>query len=457
MMAVPGPSIDRSGPPSAGPIRPFHLPELRSDSLENGLRFSSMLRGQVPIVSARLVLDAGETGTPAGHAGVAVLTGDSLQGGTESRDGAELAETLERLGSGLSVSSGWDATVLAFTCVAERVEEVLSLASEVVRIPAFPSKEVERVRRQRLSAIEQRRMDPASLADDELDRRLFDPGHPYHRPLAGDEESVGSLGRWDLVAFASERYTPATSALVVVGDLSADQVGSLARDSFSKWGSREGAEILVPVPSGPPLRSVTIVHRPGAVQSELRIGLPAPARGHPDEIPLRVSNTVLGGAFTSRLNLSLREKHGFTYGARSAFAFRRDGGLFTIGTAVQTEVTGQALSEAISVLSNFAEGGPSRDELTGARDYLAGVFPLRMETTAQLAARISELIIFGLPDDYHHTYRDRIRAVEVDSARAAVSEHLHPERSKIVVVGDADRIVSEVEKLGLGPVEVSEP
>ena len=457
MMALPHRPIDRSAPPSGGPIRPFHLPQVEVDSLESGLRLCSMLRDQVPLANVCLVLDAGEAKVPLGGGGVAVLTGDALQGGTEYRSGAELAEALEGLGSGLRVSTAWDATTVSFTCVAERVDEVLSLLSEVVRFPSFPVEEVERVRQQRLSSIQQRRMDPGSLADDELARLVFDAVHPYHRPVAGDERSVTSLDRGDMMTLASKRYAPVGAGLVVVGNLSSDQSTELARRHFGSWDSPGVADVEVPAPSQWPSRSIMIVHRPGAVQSELRIGHPGLARGHPDEIPLRVSNAVLGGAFTSRLNLSLREKHGFTYGARSGLAFRRDGGVFAIGTAVQTEVTAPALSEAIAVFEAFSDAGPSPEELARARDYLAGIFPLRMETTAQLAARLAELIIYDLAEDYHHTYRDRVRAVDVGSARAAVQQHLRPERSVVVVVGDADRIGPELDALGLGPVQVTEP
>ncbi len=456
-MVPAGTPLDRAKPPGVGPIRPFRLPDVDADSLPNGLQLRSMSWGQVPLASACLVLNAGETEAPLGREGVAVLTGDALQGGTEYRTGAELAELLEGLGSGLRVSTAWDAASVTFTCIAERIDKVLSLLSEVIRAPSFPPQEVERVRQQRLAAIRQRGMDPADLAYDELSRRIFEPEHPYHRPVAGDESSVASIDRTDLEAFASERYAPVRAGLVVVGDLAPDQVLELAQAHLGQWETPEAPDAEVPTPNPPSSRSLVIVHRPGAVQSELRIGHPVPARGHPDEIPLRVSNAVLGGAFTSRLNLSLREEHGFTYGARSTLAFRKNGGAFTIGAAVQTEVTAPALREALAVFDAFAETGPSPEELERARDYLAGVFPLRMETTAQLAARLAEVIIFDLPDDYHHTYRDRIRAVDVESARVVVREHFRPERAAVIVVGDADRIGVELEALELGPVEVAGP
>jgi zinc protease len=449
-------SFDRSVAPSGGVIRPFRLPAVESAKLGNGLQVLSMHRGEVPLVSVCLVLAAGEAGVPMEQGGLAVLTGDTLQGGTEQRSGVELAEALERLGTGLRVSTTWDATTLAFTCVAERLDGVMALLAEVACSPAFSTPEVDRLRRERLSSIRQRAMNPRDLADDELDRRVFASTHPYHRPLAGDERSVSRLNRDHLVAFAGG-YSPSGGGLLLVGDLSSDQAVQLAERHFGDWHSEGLPRAGIASPRTVLNRSIVLVHRPGAVQSELRIGHRGVARGDADEIPLRVSNIILGGAFTSRLNLSLREEHGFTYGARSANLFRRDGGAFTIGTAIQTEVTAAALGEAIKVFDTFVDEGPTEEELARARDYLAGVLPLRMETTSQLAGGLAELIVFDLSADYHHTYRDRIRAVTVAGARDVIRRHLYPDQSVVVVVGDAERTKDAIEALDLGSVEVAEP
>jgi len=450
------PSVDRSSRPAEGKVRPFHLSPVQSARLDNGLQVLSMQRGEVPLVSVCLALSAGEARVPTGQGGLAVLTGDTLQGGTERRSGAALAEALEGFGTGLRVSTSWDSTTVAFTCVAERLDAVMALLSEVVCSPALPPEEVARVRRERLSSIRQRGMIPRDLAADELARRVFEPSHPYHRPLAGDERSVTSFDREELVSFAGG-YAPGQGGLVLVGDLSSDQAVNLAEKHFGAWRGVESPCVEIPVGEDGGDRSITIVHRPGAVQSELRIGHRSPARGDRSEIPLRVSNLVLGGAFTSRLNLSLREAHGFTYGVQSAHVFRRDGGAFTIGTAIETEVTAAALGEAIKVFEMYADGGPTTEELSRAREYLAGIFPLRMETTSQLAVALAELVVFELPADYHHTYRDRIRAVGADSVRDAVRRHLHPGKSVVVVVGDAERTRDQIDALGLGSVEVAEP
>lgn len=448
------PARRRSTPPDPAPIRPFHLPEVEGDNLENGLRVRSMRRAEVPLVSGSLVLDAGETRVPHDRAGVAVLTGDSLLGGMERLTGAELSEALERLGVEVRVSTGWDSTSISFTCVAERLDPVLELLSELVRTASFPEAEVERVRRQRLAAIRQRKMEPARIADDALDRVLFPADHPYSRPLSGREESVEGLARDHAMAFEEARYRPDRAGFVLVGDLRAERVLELARVHFGGWEGRAapGPE-LSPVPP-PRERPVFLAHRADAVQSEIRIGLPAPARGTDEDPALEVGNAILGGAFTSRLNLNLRERHGFTYGVRSRFAQRRVGGTFEISTAVQTEVTARALDEAMREFEGFVAEGPTEEEVAQARDYLAGIFPLRMETSAQLAGRLAELLIFGLPEDHHHRYRERIRGVTVDGVRAAMGRHVDPARAAVVIAGDADRLAPELEGLELGPIEV---
>ena len=443
-----------ASPPEPGPIRPFHLPPLASHSRGEGLRVLSLTRPEIPLASGCVVLDAGEATAPPDRGGIAVLAGDILTGGTESRDASQLAEALERLGVSLRVSTGWDATTLSFTTLADRLDPTLEVVSEVLRTAVFPEPEVERVRRQRLAAIRQRRMDPGQSASDELNRTLFPEDHPYHRGLSGEVESVEAMERDEVVAFAERRYRPDRGAFILVGDLAADQVRGAVDRHLAGWvGSVVPSATPAEVP-GRDSRPVVLVHRPGAVQSEIRIGQVGPSRSLEGEAELEVGNAVLGGSFTSRLNLNLREKHGFTYGVRSGFARRRHGGVFSIGTAVQTEVTVAALQEALFEFRRFMAHGPEEDEVRQARDYLAGVFPLRMETAPQLAARMAELHIFGLPLDYHHGYRDRIRAVTPESIHGVLAPILDPEQAAIVVVGDADELQAPLEALGLGVVEV---
>lgn len=452
----PTPSPDRSQAPSPGPVRPFDFPEVVPSRLPNGLGIRVARMSRIPLVTVALVLDAGEARLEDARAGLAVLSGSSLEGGTQTRTGPELAEAMEGIGATFAVRTGWDATTVSLTCMADRLGEAMALLAETVLTPSFPEDEVGRNRNQRLAAIQQRRMDPGALASDSAAHFFFDSRVPYHRPLAGRTESVEPLESGDAGDFVSVHYQPSGSGLVVAGDVEPSEVEALAREHFGGWsGSLPPEDAFHSVPRFRE-RRILVVDRPGAVQSEIRIGHVGVERTSPHYFPLRVFNTVLGGAFTSRLMLNLREEQGFTYGVRSRFAFRRKPGPFSIATAVGTEVTAPAVREAVGELEGLLQDGPSPREVDQARDFMVGVFPLRLETTGQVAARISEILVYGLPDDFHATYRDRIREVDetaaLDSARAVV----RPRELITVVVGDAATVRGPLADLDLGPVEVVE-
>ncbi len=446
--------LDRDRPPEAGPIRPFDFPEVASRSLSNGLDLRVARMSRLPVVSVDLFLRAGEADLDAGAAGLSVLAGDALEGGTRRRSGIQLAEAFERLGARLEVSTGWEGTGVGVSCLADRLPEALGLLAEAVLEPAFPEDEVARVRERQLAAIRQRAMDPSALASDEAVRRYYAPGTPYARPLVGTAASVESVGRSHLEGYADAYYRPERGGLVVVGDVAADEVAELVEASFGAWeGSPPPPRVFEAEPATRE-RHVTVVNRPGSVQSEIRIGHVGAARDDPDFFPLMVLNLLFGGTFTSRLNLNLRERNGFTYGVRSRFSFRGQPGPFQVSTAVGADVTSQAVREIVSELERLVESGPAEEEVAAVRDYAAGVFPLRLETTDQVAGRVTELIIYGLPDDYHHTYRDRVRAVTAAEAGAAGGRHLRPDELQIVIVGDAEEVASGLEELALGPLEV---
>jgi zinc protease len=409
---------------------------------------------QVPLVTITVVLRGGEAFLPDDRAGLAVLTGTALEGGTRERSGPELAEAFEGIGTSLAVRTGWDSVTLSVTCLAERKEAAMELLAEAMMKPAFPESELDRFRSQRLAAIRQRRMDPGSLADDAAAHFFFHDSVPYHRPLAGTEESVGTLGCEEVRAFWEACYRPQGSGLVVVGDVEEKEVQALAEQTFLEWDG--SPNLSMPFESKPRSSEgkIIVVDRPGAVQSEIRLGQVAVARSTPFFFPLQIFNTVLGGAFTSRLMLNLREERGYTYGVRSRFGLRAQAGPFSVSAAVATEVTAPAVKEAMKEVTGLIEGGPTQEELSQARDFIAGVFPLRLETPGQVAARIAELIVFDLEDDFFSTYRDRVRGVTVQETLEAGRAVLRPEGFSVVVVGDGERIKEPLESLELGPVEV---
>jgi len=449
--------LDRQHPPEPGALRDFSFPAVERRDLPGGLDLRVARLSRLPVVSVVLFLRAGESTLEETRAGLACLAGDTLEGGTRRRSGSDLSEALERVGARLSVSTGWEGTSVSLSCLAERLEEALPLLVETVREPAFPEEEVARARDHALAGIRQRAMDPASQASDAAARRYFAPGVPYARPLGGTVASVEPLGRGHLSGYADAFYRPGGGGLVVVGDVDADEIEAMASSLFGGWAGAPPAADIFDVEPAARTRTLQVVDRPGAVQSEIRVGHVGIARSDPDVFAVTVLNTLLGGAFTSRLNLNLRERNGFTYGVRSRFSLRSRPGAFSVRTAVGTEVTAQAVREILAEIQGLVDGGPGQGEVEAARDYVAGTFPLRQETVGQVAARVVELIIYGLEDDYHDRYRDRIRAVEVEDVHEVAQRHLRPAEAQIVVVGDADGVAPGLEALGLGTVDVKAP
>ena len=450
-------SIDRTVPPAPGPLRDFSFPGVTRHALENGLPVEVARIPHLPVATAFLVLPAGEAVLPEARAGQAVLAGDALEGGTEDRSGIELAEALEGIGADLDVTTGWNATTVSLSCLADRFAEGLTLLGEMVLRPAFPTAEVERMREQHLARIRQREMDPGALASDHFAGFVYADGEPYGRRLLGTPASVEDVGPDTLRGLAEALYRPRGSGLVVAGDVEDREVLEATERIFGDWAGAPPPQVD---PAGEPRsrdRRILVVDRPGAVQSEIRIGHPGAPRAVRGYAALVVANAVLGGVFSSRLNLNLREKHGFTYGVRARFSYRRGPGPFTIGTAVDTGVTADAVREAVTEAERYVAEGPTAEEVSSARDYLAGVFPLQLESTRQVASRVAELLIYGLPKDTWATHRDRIRSVDREAALAAARTHIRPGEFQITVVGDAETVAPALDALELGPVEVRTP
>jgi zinc protease len=448
--------VDRSAPPEGGSLRSFDFPPVDRRRTPGGLDLRVVSMNRLPMVSLNLFLRAGEAALAAEKAGLCVLTADALEGGTKKRSGSDLAEALEGIGARVSANGGWEGTSIGLSCLAERLPEALALLAEMLLEPGFPEDEVARAREQQLATIRQRTMDPSSIATDAARRRYFLPGVPYGRSVEGTEASVGGVGPAAMRGYVDANYRPGDGGLIVVGDVDPAEVQAMVQEYLGSWsGSPATRADFV---SEPALRErrVWVVHRPGAAQSEVRVGHVGAARSTPDYYPLSIANMVLGGMFTSRLNLNLRESYGFTYGVRSLFTFRGQAGPFEVSTAVGNDVTAPAVREIVHELERMAEAGPTEEEVAAARDYAAGVFGLQLETAGQVATRVTQLVVYGLPDDHFDRYRDEVRAVTRVAATAAAARHLRPAEAQIVVVGDADVVGDPLRALELGPVEVVE-
>ncbi len=449
-------ALDRARPPEPGPVKPFDFPAVHRERLGDDQTAELVVvpYGDMPLVTAEVIVRGGADAEPPELAGVARLTAEALEGGTTTRDVDTLAWELERLGVELETAASWDAASIGVTVHADRLEPALALLADVVRNPGFPADQVDRLRDEQLADILQRRKEPGALASDAAARFVFDDDVPYGRPLIGREATVRELGPGQLRAFHRDRYAAGSAAIILTGRVQSERARALVDQHFGDWRGPAAHSSEFRVRPRSDATVVYVVDRPGSVQSELRLAHVGVDRRTADYFPLVVMNTILGGAFTSRLNMSLREHHGFTYGIRSGFAFRRRAGPFTVDTAVATEVTAPAIEAILQEVRQLREDGPTGDELDSARDYLRGVFPLRLETTSAVAARIAELVVFGLPDDYFARYRDRIAAVSRDDVMRVASEAVRPDRMAVVVVGDAGRVAEPLQKLGIGPVQV---
>lgn len=451
------PVLDRAQVPPRGALRPFHFATVHRRRLANGLTILVAEQRKFPVVTVDLVLDAGGLAEPRERAGVAAMTTALLESGAGSLNAEEIAERVDGLGLSLDSGISWDTGQAGFTCLRARLEAGFELLADLVRRPTFPEAEVERVRDERLTTIQQRRGTPSSVADEAQSRWIFAPGTVFARPLGGMLRTVEGIHRGEITAFHARRYRAAGATLVAAGDAGVDEIVALAERWFGDW---DGAgEPSTPAQVRPRLDRTTVilVDRPGAVQSEIRIGHVGIERTAPDYPAVTVMNAILGGTFSSRLNLNLRERLGYTYGASSSFASRRQQGTFGMQTAVQTEVTAHSVSEMLRDMREIREAPVTQAELDDARNFLAGVFPLGLQTTDGVAGKLTSIATYGLPDDYYDHYRDKLLAVTAHDVLDAARRRLWPDRAAVVIAGDAQKIRGEMEALDVGPVIIADP
>ena len=408
---------------------------------------------KLPVVTVSLVSDAGATAEAAGREGMARLTARALMEGTKARTGDALTEGLERLGASLDADAEWDSSALSMTVLTNRLSEAMALVAEVVLEPAFPERELERLKAERLAEILQRRAEPRGLADDMFARFLYADDSRFAQPDAGSSASVAAINRDGVAAFHRARYRPGSTTAIIVGDIGVDDALRVMRSRFEGWPAQRAESVEVDDRPAQRTRAVHLVEKADAPQSELRLGHVGIPRAHPDYFAALVMNMLLGGLFSSRINLNLREVHGYTYGASSAFDWRRQAGPFVVATAVRSDVTAAAAQEVLSEIDRMRAERVSAEELSLATSYLEGVFPIRYESTAAIARALSAMVVYGLPADYFDTYRDRVRAVSAPDVLRAAREFLHPEELQLVAVGDPSVIREPLDQMDLGPLQ----
>jgi zinc protease len=453
-MSEPRKTPNKSGRPQPLPPRPYAFPRFERRRLSNGLTIVVAPVSKMPLATVIALVDGGAVCGSRGKEGVARLTSTLLLEGTQTMDGAALAEKFEQLGASIDASAGWDGSSIAMTVLSAQLPAAVKLLGEVIRTPAFPQREVDRLKAERLAELLQLRTEPRGLADEMFTKVLYESTSRYSVPEAGTETSVASIQRDDIQRFYETRFCPPSVTLIFAGDITVDRVEKLVADTFGDWSGKAPSPCSASDKPARTTRATHIVAKPDAAQSELRIGQVWLPRKHPDYYESVVLNAVLGGVFSSRINLNLRERHGYTYGAFSSLEWRRQAGPWVVSTAVQSEVTVPAIRETIYEIENIRKAKITDDELSLVTSFLDGVFPIRYETTEAIAGAIAALVQYDLADDFYDTYRDQVRKVTADGVLRVAREHLRDDTMQLLVVGNPASIHKPLEEFGFGPLTV---
>jgi predicted Zn-dependent peptidase len=444
--------VDRTKPPTLPPPPALKLPAVRTASLPNGLELVVVESHKVPVVDVSLVLDAGAVRDPADLPGLATFTATMLQQGAGRRSAFDIADETAFLGAQLTSSAGFDVATVALHVPTRRLTEALDLLADVVLRPTFPDSEITRQRELRRTQLLQQRDEPVQVANVAFPAIVYGAAHPYGRPLAGNDSSVTGLSRARVTTFYGTFYRPNAARLLVVGDVTLDEARRLVTARFGGWTRGDVSAATAATAPAPAARAFYLIDKPGAAQSVVRIGQVGPARDTPDYFALQVLNTILGGSFTSRLNQNLRETHGYTYGAGSAFALRRAGGPFVAQASVVTAKTDSSLIEFLKELRRIRDETVPAPELEKAKQYIILGLPGDFETTAGAAFRFRDLLVYGLPLDYYGGYIDRINAVTAADVQRVARRYIDPDRFDIVIVGDRSQIEAGIKALNEGPI-----
>jgi zinc protease len=455
MSAQTQPAPDRSQPPKTGPAPTLKLPAIQRQKLSNGLAVWLVEQHEVPIAQVNLIIGSGSADDPPERPGTASLAAAMLDEGAGTRGALELADAIEFLGAELNTSSTFDASAVRLNVPVARLSDALPLMADVVLRPTFPANELERLRKERLTDLLQARDDPAEIVRVAFPRLVFGARHRYGTPAVGTEASLEAIRLEDLRTFYSASYRPDNSTLIVVGDVTSAKLMPLLEQAFGGWRADGPPATRTNVVDPPQLtrRQIYLIDKPGAAQSQIRIGWIGVPRSTKEYATLQVLNTILGGSFTSRLNQNLREEHGYTYGAASTFDMRRSSGPFFATAGVQTDKTADALREFFNELNGIRKPIPA-DELDKAKNYVALGFPARFETTGDLARRLEELVVYGLPDDTFTAFVDQVSKVTAADVEKDATRYVQPDKFAVVIVGDRKAIEPGVRALNLGPLQL---
>lgn len=432
----------RKNAPAPLAPKPFEIPKPYQTVLPNGLKIVIFEDKRLPLVSYRLAFKTGDINDPKDSTGLTSALAAMLNEGTKTRSSKQLAEEIERLGASISASTNDDNTIVAGSALSLYSADVLRLMADMVLNPTFPESELALYKKNTLENLKYQRSQPAFLAEEQVAKIVYG-SHPYSVVSPSDAD-VEKITREKLIAFRDKVLIPNNATLIVVGDV---ERASLMKQLESVFGDWKKGTVEAPKFAAPPIRNattLTVVDRPGSIQSNIVIANLAIDRNDPDYFPVLVMNQVLGAGPSSRLFMNLREAKGYTYGAYSSFDTKRLAGHFQATAEVRTPVTGDSLKEFFYELNRIRSEKATEKELKDAKSFLTGVFPLRSETQEGLTNLLVSQQLYDLPADYLQTYRDKINAVTLDDVERVAKKYITPEKLAIVIVGGAEEVLPQI-------------
>jgi predicted Zn-dependent peptidase len=441
----------------------FVAPKISELHLKSGVRVLLVEQHDLPIVSVRVVAKGGAGDLAWETPGAASLTGAMLELGTPTRTALQINDAYEALGAVHGAWVDWDSGGAALKVTTEGLEKGLAILADVVLHASFPPEELERLRARRLAGVQQEKNSPHAMGNNATAAALFGRAHPYGHSLVGQAKDLEKIDRNDLVRAHAVLFDPARSAIVVAGDVTKADLTRELEAVFGGWTRLPvpllagHASLKATPPSAPAIAKdaprLVVVDKPGAPQSLVRLVEPGIAKNAPDRDAIAVMNAIFGGMFSSRINLNLREAHGYTYGASSWFDARHGVGPFVAGANVKADTTVASIGELFKEERAIQDEPVSAEELLGAKQSLELALPARFETVDAVTQALADLVVYDLPLDEYATRPARIEKVTADDVKKAAKAHLHPRTVRVIVVGDRAKLDPTFEPLHLGPLE----
>ena len=442
-------------PPAPGPLRKFDVPPIQTATLPNGVKIALIERHSLPVVTARIQLDAGAVREPAAKSGVAVLTANLLSEGTREFTGAQIAEKMAALGAQFGTGGQFGSVQANVTSLPNVFGEAFSLAAKTVIEPRFDEADFNRVRATSIANFEQSMASAAGVANRVFVNAIYDPSTPYARLSGGTKASLEALTRDDVVSWHRTMYSPRNTTVMFVGDITMPAARALVEKALGSW--NVAAPTLAPLANK--IRSnagtrIILVDRPGSVQSSIIVGQGTVGWESPDYFGMTAISQVLGGGFGSRINTNLREKHGWSYGAFANFNPLVGAGAFSIASEIRTNATDSAIVEAVKEYKRIVEEPAPADEVRDQLNNVVASFPSSVQTVQGLMARMANVVTYGLAPDFYATYREKLAAISPADISRVGKSLLTPGAITVVAVGDLKAIEAPIRAANIGTVEV---